>query len=169
MAIPYLILTDEDSNTYNLSPNFAIVDINTNATINVLNAAYAAGGENIADGFPEPKMIAVEGSISESTLAGMETAERAFKQACRKGGQLSLYTDTVSRYLEVEFAGLSETYERTLTHVDQLNKKYSEKIRDNAFRMLLRKYQWSSIANKTKNFYQGILDEYVKGQWKPTL
>ena len=125
MAIPYLILTDEDSNTYNLPPNFAIVDINTNATINVLNAAYAAGGENIADGFPEPKMIAVEGSITDSTLADMETAERAFKQACLKGGQLTLYTDTVSRYLEVEFAGLSETYERTLTHVDQFKKNYS--------------------------------------------
>ncbi len=49
------------------------------------------------------------------------------------------------------------------------NKIYSEKIRDNAFRMILSKYQWPSIANKTKNFYRRILDEYVKGQWKPTL
>jgi hypothetical protein len=49
------------------------------------------------------------------------------------------------------------------------NKTYSEKIRDNAFQMILHRYQWDNIASKTKNFYQGILEEYGKGQWKPTL
>ncbi|UCH02701.1 MAG: glycosyltransferase family 4 protein, partial [Candidatus Bathyarchaeota archaeon] len=49
------------------------------------------------------------------------------------------------------------------------NKMYSEKIRDNAFQMILNKYQWDNIASKTMNFYQGILEEYGKGQWKSTL
>jgi hypothetical protein len=129
VAIPYFILTDSNSNTYDFNNNFIITSKTVNASIQVLEDAYAAGGKNIADGFPRSTVITIAGGIYEDSIANFETADRALKQACLKGGQLSLSGDSVSRYLDVIFAGITETFLRENEHLDQRHRNYNIKFR----------------------------------------
>ena len=128
MAIPYLILTDADSNTYDFNNNFIITGKTVNTSIQMLEGAYSSGGRNVGDGFPRTSTITIAGMLSVGVLADFETAERAMKQACLKGGYLTLSNDTVSRRYTVIFAGMTETARRTEgqeKHLDQVHKTYS--------------------------------------------
>lgn len=46
---------------------------------------------------------------------------------------------------------------------------YSKRIRDNALEKIKTVYNWHGIAEKTRDSYQGVLEEYVKGSWKPNI
>jgi hypothetical protein len=132
MAIPYLTHTDMDSNTYDFNNNFIITGKSVNATRQVLENAYSAGGKDTGDGFPRSTVISVAGTLTGESLADMETKERALKQAVQKDGYLSLSTDVVSRRYRVSFAGISETSKRVDSnhprHLDQLHKDISVKF-----------------------------------------
>jgi phage-related protein len=129
LAIPYLILTDADSNTYDFNQNFIITSKTVNTSVQILENAYASGGKNIADKFPRSTVITVAGGIYKDTPANFETAKRAMMQALLKGGQLSLSGDPVDRYYDVIFAGITQTGKRSSKHIDQVNEEYNIKFR----------------------------------------
>lgn len=101
----YYTITDKNSNLYNFPDSFEMESQTDENNINVINTAYSAGGRGIADRFIRPKSIVLSGNIQADTAAGFETAKRNFIQACLKGGDLRFTGDTVSRYLEVVYAG----------------------------------------------------------------
>lgn len=134
MAVPYLILTDSDSNTYDFHNSFIITGKTANANIQILEGAYATGGKNTGDGFLNSTVITVSGLLSSDTLSGLETAQRNLKRACLKGGTLELSTDVVSRYYDVIFAGITETNSRVqfqggYGHLDEFHKAISVRFR----------------------------------------
>jgi glycogen(starch) synthase len=49
------------------------------------------------------------------------------------------------------------------------DKRYAEWLTENAFQRVLGEYNWDKIADKTRNLYRKVLDEYQKGLWKPTV
>jgi phage-related protein len=102
-----LKLTDINSNVYNFPEDFWISDDPADTNKNVANAAYAAGGKNIADGFLNSRIITIGGQIRGDTQAEYETNYREFIQAILKGGQLTKSNDVVSRYINVICPDLS--------------------------------------------------------------
>ena len=46
-----------------------------------------------------------------------------------------------------------------------LDDNYRTRIRENAFRKVLEKYDWEKIAQQTKLIYDGVLGEYSKSFW----
>jgi glycogen(starch) synthase len=46
-----------------------------------------------------------------------------------------------------------------------LDPVYAAKIRENAYRAMLEKYDWCKIAQQTKRIYEGVLGEYSKSFW----
>jgi hypothetical protein len=99
-----LILTDYNNSIYNFSNTFWVQADPFTQSKNVLNASYAAGGRNIGDGFPTPRVITLAGIIQGNSLNDFETKKRDFVFACLKGGYLSKSNDVVSRRLEIKFA-----------------------------------------------------------------
>ncbi|MEM3010721.1 MAG: glycosyltransferase family 4 protein [Candidatus Bathyarchaeia archaeon] len=49
-----------------------------------------------------------------------------------------------------------------------LDPAYAEWIKSNAFKTVLEKYDWSCIAERTKELYELVYREYQAGSWKPT-
>ena len=48
------------------------------------------------------------------------------------------------------------------------NADYANLIRFNAYRRVSEVYNWKRIAERTLDFYDGVLKEYELGSWKPT-
>jgi len=48
-----------------------------------------------------------------------------------------------------------------------LDKKYAERLTQNAYKKVVEVYDWNRIAERTKSVYERILHEYEKGSWKP--
>lgn len=46
-----------------------------------------------------------------------------------------------------------------------LDSAYAAKIRENAYRTVLEKYDWVTIAQQTKRIYENVLGEYSKSFW----
>ncbi len=46
-----------------------------------------------------------------------------------------------------------------------LDPVYAGKIRENAYRTVLEKYDWAKIAQQTKQIYENVLGEYSKSFW----
>ena len=46
-----------------------------------------------------------------------------------------------------------------------LDDAYRERIRENAYRKVMEKYDWIKIAQQTKKVYEGVLGEYSKSFW----
>ena len=42
---------------------------------------------------------------------------------------------------------------------------YSKKIRENAYKVILEKYDWDKIAQQTRLMYEAVLGEYRKSFW----
>lgn len=110
MAVPYLSLVDADSNTYNFPPAFWLGDDSLDFSQQVQNIAFAAGGKDISDAFPQARTIIVTGALRANSLAEFETAKRAFSKAILKGGKLYVSDDTVSRYLQVSNPQIKSSY-----------------------------------------------------------
>lgn len=49
-----------------------------------------------------------------------------------------------------------------------LDPGYANWIKSNAYRKALEVYDWAEIGRETKQFYEGVLNEYDGGSWKPT-
>ncbi len=49
-----------------------------------------------------------------------------------------------------------------------LDTAYAKWIQLNAYQKALETYSWDKISDRTKNFYQKILEEYNTSSWKPT-
>jgi len=80
-----------------------------------------------------------------------------------------------------DIGGLSEIVEHDVTGVkvypnnpDSLawgitkilqDEKYTRNIRENAYRKVQEKYDWSKIAQQTKRIYEAVLGEYSKSFW----
>lgn len=101
-----LILEDIDGGTYTFPLDFWIKSSPFQTNKNIVNRGYAAGGRNIADGFPVARTITISGQLRADTLSEMETKKRALSSACLKGGKLSINEDVVSRYIAVSDADL---------------------------------------------------------------
>jgi glycosyltransferase involved in cell wall biosynthesis len=46
-----------------------------------------------------------------------------------------------------------------------LDDAYSQRIKENAYREVLERYDWRKIADQTRGIYQGVLGEYSKSFW----
>ena len=46
-----------------------------------------------------------------------------------------------------------------------LDDNYRMRIRENAYKKVLEKYDWEKIAQQTKRIYEGVLGEYSKSFW----
>lgn len=99
----YLILTDADSNVYNFPDSFWITADSVITNKNIVNLPYTPGGKNTGDGFPQARAITISGTLQGDTTAAFETKKRAFVRACRKGGYLTKYSDTVARRISISY------------------------------------------------------------------
>ncbi|RLG92080.1 glycosyltransferase family 1 protein [Candidatus Bathyarchaeota archaeon] len=48
-----------------------------------------------------------------------------------------------------------------------LNPDYAEMLKENAYRKVLREYDWNGISIRLKNLYSVVREEYQRGSWKP--
>ncbi|MGB9683509.1 MAG: glycosyltransferase family 4 protein [Candidatus Bathyarchaeales archaeon] len=46
-----------------------------------------------------------------------------------------------------------------------LDEDYADRLRENAYRMVLEKFNWEKISQQTKNIYEKVLGEYSKTFW----
>ena len=46
-----------------------------------------------------------------------------------------------------------------------LDENYAKHIRENAYKRIQEKYDWTKIAQQTKNIYEEVLGEYSKSFW----
>jgi glycogen synthase len=46
-----------------------------------------------------------------------------------------------------------------------LDKNFRNRVRENAYKKILEKYDWNKIAQQTRHVYEGILSEYSKSFW----
>lgn len=46
-----------------------------------------------------------------------------------------------------------------------LDEDYAKRLRENAYRMVLEKFNWEKISQQTKNIYEKVLSEYSKTFW----
>ena len=46
-----------------------------------------------------------------------------------------------------------------------LDDNYRQRLKENAYRKILEKYDWEKIALETKRIYEGVLGEYSKSFW----
>jgi len=99
-------ITDKNGVLYTFPAIFNFEGSTDEASTNVTNTAYTAGGRDIADGFLLPKIITFSGSLQADTAALFETAKRAFVRACLKGGDIRFTEDVVARYIEVRFKAI---------------------------------------------------------------
>jgi len=42
---------------------------------------------------------------------------------------------------------------------------FSRKLRENAYKTVLEKYDWDKIAQQTRHMYEAVLGEYSKSFW----
>ena len=42
---------------------------------------------------------------------------------------------------------------------------YARNIRENAYKVILEKYDWNKIAQQTRSLYEAVLGEYSKSFW----
>jgi hypothetical protein len=106
-----LILVDDDNNIYNFTDDFW-----TKSKPLTINRSYEhrtnnAGATDVSDGMPKERIITIEGLLwaKDNSLTTFETADRALKKACLKGGKLYYSDDEVSRYMEVKLADIDES------------------------------------------------------------
>jgi glycosyltransferase involved in cell wall biosynthesis len=46
-----------------------------------------------------------------------------------------------------------------------LDENYANRLRENAYRMVVEKFNWEKISQQTKDVYKQVLDEYSKTFW----
>lgn len=102
MAISRLKITDVDGNEFIFPPDFWIKDDPFKVNKNTINFFYAAGGKDISDGYPLPRVITIGGAIREDTKASYETLYRQIMFALMKGGALEKTIDEVARYINIK-------------------------------------------------------------------
>jgi glycosyltransferase involved in cell wall biosynthesis len=45
------------------------------------------------------------------------------------------------------------------------DERIAERLRNNAYKKILEKYNWDRIAHQTENIYSSVLSEYSKSFW----
>lgn len=103
----YLILTDDNDNTYNFPEGFWFQMGEQVINSNVVNKSFAAGGQNVADGFLRSSTVTISGTLQGDTISTFEVKRRAMMQAVIKGGKLSRSEDPVDRNIEIRYAGIT--------------------------------------------------------------
>lgn len=99
--VAYLKLEDNEGNLYNFPPSFWITDIGWKNSQNIVNKAYAAGGRDISDNYPQARTVTIEGALRADTLQELEVLKRALEKAIQAGGKLSKSDDVVPRYITI--------------------------------------------------------------------
>ena len=110
--IPTLTLEDLNGGVYNFNPTFWIGPGNISNNTNIVNKFYAAGGANVADAYLNATNLSLEGSIQGDTPAEFEAKKKDLADACLKGGKLRYSDDTIDRYKDILFAGISYQQEQ---------------------------------------------------------
>ncbi len=96
-----LILTDDNGNGYSFPSTFYIKSGSFSASTDVKKYAYGTGGKQVGDGFYNYRLVTIEGFLIEGRDSDFEIARAALFFACRKGGQLRIQGDSVSRFITV--------------------------------------------------------------------
>jgi hypothetical protein len=97
----YLILTDDNGNTYNFNNTFFIKEEALDARSSITDRIYANGGRDMGDSGAPARKITIEGQLQSKDKTDFETQLRALNIARKKGGLLSIHNDVVSRSIEV--------------------------------------------------------------------
>lgn len=101
-----LRLTNANDETYDLPLDFWIDSSPVSLNSNISHRSFAAGGRQLADGFPLTRVITISGNIRADSTAEMETKKREISVAVLEAVKLSIIEDEVSRYIEVSTSNI---------------------------------------------------------------
>jgi len=111
MATPYLILTDSLGTPYSFPASLFLADDSSQMRSSIQDLVYAHGGKQVADGFVAPRKVSITGDFYADSGVAFETAWRALVKAIFKGGKLTIFSDTVPRYIEVANPAIDSEWE----------------------------------------------------------
>ncbi len=100
-TIPHLTLTDKNGVVYDFPPSLFLTSDGANVRSSIKELLFAHGGRQVGDGFVASRQINIEGVLIADTSAAFETAYRALVRALLKGGDLTVHSDSVARYIAV--------------------------------------------------------------------